>query len=131
MGRNTEPDPDRSLRPGNRMGLRQFLDTVLPWDPGLHLLRDGWGADRQLPHLLRQQAPGLTLGESWTFGHAPGYRTGVRMPRAGWMTTPGRDFGVRKQRHPGPGWSTRQCGQTSSATSLLDPTWCLSIGGSR
>ena len=30
VGWSSEPDPDRSLRPGNRMGLHQFLDTVLP-----------------------------------------------------------------------------------------------------
>jgi len=30
VGWSSEPDPDRSLRPGNRMGRHQFLDTVLP-----------------------------------------------------------------------------------------------------
>jgi hypothetical protein len=30
VGWSSEPDPDRSLRPGNRMGLYEFLDTVLP-----------------------------------------------------------------------------------------------------
>ena len=95
-------------------------------------LRDSRGGNRELPHLLWLEAPGFTLSEAWTFGHAPGYRTGVRMSGSAWMTAERRDScGLRKHRHLGPGWFTRQCGQTSSVTSLLDPTWCLSMGGSR
>ena len=30
VGWSSEPDPDRSLCPGNCMGLHQFFDTVLP-----------------------------------------------------------------------------------------------------
>ena len=71
VGWSSEPDADGPLGPGNRLALHQFLDTVLPQNPGLNPLWDGRGADRQLPHLLRLQAPGLTLGEAWTFGHSP------------------------------------------------------------
>jgi hypothetical protein len=69
VGWSSEPDSDGPFRPGDRVGLHQLLDTVLPQNPGLHRLWDGRGADRQMPHLLRLQAPGLTLGEAWTFGH--------------------------------------------------------------
>lgn len=80
VGWNSEPDPYGPLGPGNRLGLHQLFDTVLPQHPGLHPLRDRRGADRQLPHLLWQQAPWLALGEAGTFGHAPEYRTGVLVP---------------------------------------------------
>ena len=74
-----EPDPDGPLGPGNGVGLNQLLDAVLPEDPGMHSLRDGWGGDRHLSHLLWLQAPRFTLGQAWTFGHASGYRTSVRV----------------------------------------------------
>jgi len=32
-----------------------------------------------MSHLLGLQAAGLPLGKAWTFGHASGYRTGVRV----------------------------------------------------
>ena len=83
VGWNSEPDSYGPLGPGNRLGLRQLFDTVLPQHPGLHLLRDRRGADRQLPHLLWQQAPWLALGEAGTFGHASEYRTGVLVSRVG------------------------------------------------
>ena len=59
MRRDTEPDPDSPLGPGDRMSLHQFLDAVLPKDPGVHPLRDSRGGDRELAHLLRLEAPGL------------------------------------------------------------------------
>jgi hypothetical protein len=48
VGRCSEPDPDGPLGPGNRVGLHEFLDAVLPEDPGSHARRDGRGADREL-----------------------------------------------------------------------------------
>src|SRR5665647_1016738 len=86
VGWNSEPDPYGPRGPGNRLGLHQLFDTVLPQHPGLHPLRDRRGADRQLPHLLWQQAPWLALGEAGTFDHAPEYRTGVLVPASAWMT---------------------------------------------
>jgi hypothetical protein len=62
---------------GDCVGLHQLLNAVLPEDPGVHSLRNGWGGDRELPQLLRLQAAGLTLSDAWAFGHAPEYRTGV------------------------------------------------------
>ena len=56
----SEPDPDNALGPGNSLGLHQFLDAVLPKDPGAHPRRDGRGADRELAHLFRLQTPGLS-----------------------------------------------------------------------
>jgi len=53
VGWHSEPDPDGSLRPCNRVGLDLLLDTVLPQHPNPHQLRDRRRADRQLPHLLR------------------------------------------------------------------------------
>ena len=56
------------------------MQAWLLWEDGVEELvhgqaiawtKRGRGADRQLPHLLRLQAPGLTLGEAWTFGHSP------------------------------------------------------------
>src|SRR5664280_2785196 len=84
VGWCSEPHTDGPLGPSDCMGRHKLLDTVLPQHPGLHPLRDGRGADRQLPHLLRLQAPGLTLGEAWTFGHASEYRTDV-LCRLAWM----------------------------------------------
>jgi hypothetical protein len=63
----TEPDPDRTPRPCNRVSLHEFLDAVLPHDPTTHWLRDCRGADRELAQLLRLQASGLPLGDA--FGH--------------------------------------------------------------
>ena len=77
MGRRSEPDPDSPLGPSNGVTLHQFLDAVFPQDPGVHRMWGGRGGDRELPQLLRLEAAGLTLGEAWTFGHAPEYRTGV------------------------------------------------------
>jgi len=59
MGWGSEPDPDGPLGPCDSLGWHQFLDAVLPDDPGAHPLRDGWGADRELAELLRLQAPRL------------------------------------------------------------------------
>jgi len=59
MGWRTKPDPDSPFGPGDGLSWHQFLDAVLPKDPRLHPRRDGWGADRELAHLLRLQAPGL------------------------------------------------------------------------
>lgn len=47
VGWNAEPDPDGPLSPGNRVSLQQFLDTVLPNNPGLHPLRDDRGDPRR------------------------------------------------------------------------------------
>jgi len=41
-----------------------------------------------MSHLLGLQAAGLPLGKAWTFGHAPEYRTGVRVfssPPVSWV----------------------------------------------
>ena len=70
MGWCSEPDPDSPLGPGNSLSWHQFLDAVLPEDPGAHRLRDGWGADRELAQLLRLQAPGLPQGDAGAFGHS-------------------------------------------------------------
>jgi hypothetical protein len=56
------------MGPGDRMGLHQFLNAVLPQDPCVHRLRDGSGGDHQVAHLLRLQASGFPLGDAWTFG---------------------------------------------------------------
>ena len=45
------------------MGLHQFLDAVIPEDPGVPSLRDGWGGVRHLSVQPEQMAPGLTLSE--------------------------------------------------------------------
>jgi len=58
------------MGPGDRMGLHQFLNAVLPQDPCVHRLRDGSGGDHQVAHLLRLQAAGFPLGDVWTLGHA-------------------------------------------------------------
>jgi len=79
MGWCSKPDTDGPLGPGNGMGLHQLLDSVLPEDPGVHSLRGARCGHRQLAHLLGLQAAGLTLSEAWTLGHAPEYRTGVRV----------------------------------------------------
>ena len=84
VGWDSELDQDGAFCPGNRVALHQLLDTVLPQHPGLHPLWDGGGAHCLRPHLLRQQAPGLTLGEAWTFGHAQEYRTTV-LCRLAWI----------------------------------------------
>ena len=52
MGWCAEPDPDGPPGPGHSLGLHQFLDTVLPQDPGVHRLRDGRAGDRQLPQMF-------------------------------------------------------------------------------
>ena len=67
--RRSEPDLDGTFGPANCIGLDEFLDTVLPQDPGMHLLRDGRGGDAEMPHLLWLEAAGLSLGEARTFGH--------------------------------------------------------------
>ena len=59
VGWGSEPDPDSPLGPGNGVCLNEFLDAVLPEDPGAHRLRDGRGADRELAELLRLQTSGL------------------------------------------------------------------------
>ena len=71
VGWDSELDQDGAFCPGDRVALHQLLDAVFPQHPGLHPLWDGGGAYGLRSHLLRQQAPGLTLGEAWTFGHAP------------------------------------------------------------
>ena len=40
-GWRAQLDPDGPLGPGNRVGLHEFLDTVLPRNAGLHPLWDG------------------------------------------------------------------------------------------
>ena len=67
------------MGPGDRVGLHQLLNAVLPQDPGLDRMRNSRRADCELPELLRLQAAGFPLGDAWTFGHASGYRTGVRV----------------------------------------------------
>jgi hypothetical protein len=69
IGWRSKPDPDSPLGPGDSLSCHQFLDTVLPKDPGTHPLRDGRGGDRELAHLLRLQAPGLAQGDARAFGH--------------------------------------------------------------
>jgi hypothetical protein len=70
VGWCSEPDPDGPLSPGDGMGLHEFLDPVLPQDPGVHRMWGGRGGHRQLAHLLRLEAAGLPLGKAWTFGHS-------------------------------------------------------------
>ena len=65
------------MGPGDRVGLHQLLDPVLPEDPGVNRLCGGGNADRELPELLRLQEAGFPLGDAWTFGHATEYRTSV------------------------------------------------------
>jgi hypothetical protein len=55
----SEPDPDGTFGPCDRVGTHQFLNAVLPQDPGVHPLWDCRRAHRELAHLLRLQAPGL------------------------------------------------------------------------
>jgi hypothetical protein len=46
------------------MGQNQFLQAVLPQDPGLHLLRHEGVDTARCPIVLRLQAPRLTLGDA-------------------------------------------------------------------
>jgi len=57
VGWSAETHPNGPLGPRSRLGLHQFLDAVLPEDPGAHPLRDGRGADRELTLLLRLTSP--------------------------------------------------------------------------
>ena len=56
---SAEPDLNCSLGPGDRVRLHQLLNAVLPYDPGGYSLRVGRCGDREVPQLLRLQAPGL------------------------------------------------------------------------
>jgi hypothetical protein len=60
------------MGPGDRMGLHQFLNAVLPQDPGLDRMRNSRRADCELPELLRLQAAGLPLCDAWRVSHASG-----------------------------------------------------------
>jgi len=70
VGWGTETDSHSAFGPGESMPQHQLLDTVLPYDPGGHLSRNGRCADRELAQLFRLQAPGLAQGDAGTFGHA-------------------------------------------------------------
>ena len=65
----SEPNSDSAFGPRSRGGLHQLLDAVLPQDPRMHPVRDGWCANGEMPHLLSLQTPGLTLGDARAFGH--------------------------------------------------------------
>jgi len=69
VGWRSKPDLDGAFGPANCIGLDEFLDTVLPQDPGVHLRWDRRRGDAEIPHLLGLETTGLSLGEARTFGH--------------------------------------------------------------
>lgn len=66
-----EPDPDGTFGPCGRVPVDKFLDAVFPNNPSCHRRWRRRRGHREVPQLLRLQAPGLAQSDTRSVRHLP------------------------------------------------------------